>query len=156
MAASVPAASLRGAVGAEPSDGLWTASALRARNVSAVLGQCRPELSARADAELGEHLPQMPFDGPRADIQAGSDFRVRKTLTGEPRDLFLLRRELIVRLNAAPADPSPVAANSRRVRSANAPSRSRRTSHEPYEAADAPDASASAAEPLAEEEMRPG
>src|SRR6266508_1659267 len=58
------------------------------------LWECAFQALAGGDAELGEHLVQVPFDGARADVQPGTDFRVRKALTGEPGDLLLLRGEL--------------------------------------------------------------
>ena len=51
----------------------------------------RLELSTGADAELGEDLPQVPFDGPRADEQRLPDLRIR-VATG--RELAALPLEL--------------------------------------------------------------
>ena len=48
------------------------------------------ELSAGADAKLGEHLAQVVPNGAGADEQAGTNLRVRQTLSGQPRDLGLL------------------------------------------------------------------
>ena len=48
------------------------------------------ELAAGADAELGEHLAQVVLNGAGADEQAGTNLRVRQTLSGQPRDLGLL------------------------------------------------------------------
>src|SRR4029077_5473846 len=67
----------------------------------AVLGQRRVELPARGDAELREHVAQVPFDRARADEQLRADLRVRKALAGEPGDLLLLRRQLPARPGAA-------------------------------------------------------
>src|SRR5919204_3665454 len=53
------------------------------------------ELVARADAELAEDLVQVVLDGARADEQLGADLWVGEPFASEPRDLFLLRRELI-------------------------------------------------------------
>src|SRR5215217_7182461 len=67
------------------------------------LGERPTELPARADAELGEHLAQMPFDGARADEQLRSDLLVRLPFSCESRYLRLLGGELVARLGAAPA-----------------------------------------------------
>jgi hypothetical protein len=48
------------------------------------------ELPAGADAKLGEHLAQVVLNGAGADEQAGTNLRVRQTLSGQPRDLGLL------------------------------------------------------------------
>src|SRR5690242_18195101 len=58
-----------------------------------------PELSARADTELREHLVQVVLDGARADEQQGGYLRVRASLGREPGDLRLLRGELVDRLD---------------------------------------------------------
>src|SRR4051812_18941670 len=55
----------------------------------------RPQLPARADPELGEHLSQMPFDGSRADEELRANLGVRKPVAWKPRDLPLLRRQVI-------------------------------------------------------------
>src|SRR5580700_6097774 len=72
-------------------------------------GTCRAdedpaELPARADAELGENLAQMPLDGARAEEQLGADLRVRQPVAGEPGDLRLLGGERARRLHAPLAD----------------------------------------------------
>src|SRR3954462_1907530 len=67
-------------------------------------GQRRAELGARGDVELGEHLAQVVGDGVLADEQPLADRGVRQAVTGEPRDLGLLRGELPTGLDAAPAD----------------------------------------------------
>ena len=54
-------------------------------------GQRADELPARADPELREDLPQMPFDGARAQEQPRADLRVREPVAREPCDLPLLR-----------------------------------------------------------------
>ena len=51
-----------------------------------------PQLAARADVELGEHLVQVVLDGARADEQLAADLRIGEAVAGEPRDLRLLRR----------------------------------------------------------------
>ena len=78
------------------------------------------ELVARADVEFGEHLVQVVLDGAAADEQPGADLGVGQPVAGEPRDLGLLDRQLVAGLDAALAAVSPVAASSRRARSANA------------------------------------
>src|SRR5450631_54764 len=76
------------------------------------VGQRPAELPARADAELGEYLAQVPLDGARAEEQLGADLRIRQPVTGEPGDLRLLRGELARRLgpplaHVRPARPYP-------------------------------------------------
>src|SRR5882757_4488113 len=64
-------------------------------------GLARPghgaELPAGGDAELDEDLPEVPFDGVRADKQLGSDLLIRQTVAGQSRDLRLLGRQLVAR-----------------------------------------------------------
>src|SRR5271157_5360115 len=67
------------------------------------VAQCDAKLSAGADVELGEDLAQVPFDCAGAEEQMGTDFRIRQPVTCEPRDLYLLRGELLDRLGRAPA-----------------------------------------------------
>src|SRR3954452_16523913 len=55
------------------------------------VGERVAELPARADLELGEHLAEVPLDGPRADEELRSDLRVGLPVPGELRDLRLLR-----------------------------------------------------------------
>ncbi len=86
------------------------------------------ELPAGADGKLGEHLAQVVLNGAGADEQAGTNLRVRQTLSGRPRDLGLLgsqrfasgaggvRAGWAVCLRAV----SPVVSSSWRARSANA------------------------------------
>src|SRR3954447_11664272 len=59
------------------------------------------ERPARADAELGEHLLEVPFDGARAEEELGADLRVRPPVAREPGDVLLLRGELVARVVAA-------------------------------------------------------
>jgi OsmC-like protein len=47
-----------------------------------VVGQCRVELSARADAELGEHLAQVPLDRACAEEELGADLGIRVSVPG--------------------------------------------------------------------------
>src|SRR5580765_3942865 len=53
------------------------------------------EVLARGDAELGEHLAQMPFDRARAEEELRADLRVGVPIAGEPGDVLLLRRQLV-------------------------------------------------------------
>jgi hypothetical protein len=69
-----------------------------------VLGERCSQLPARADPELHEHLAQVPFDGAAAEEEARADLRVRQPITGEPRDLALLRSQIVARLGLALAD----------------------------------------------------
>ena len=71
------------------------------RHGDADVGQRRAELPAGADAELGEHLAQVPLDRARAEEQLGADLRVREPVGRQPRDLRLLRRQLVERLDGA-------------------------------------------------------
>src|SRR5262252_9421420 len=66
-----------------------------------VLGQRRSELPARGNAELREHVAQVPFDRARTDEQLGADLRVRQAVADEPGDLPFLRRELVTCVGAA-------------------------------------------------------
>src|SRR4029077_3322072 len=59
----------------------------------------RTQVLARADAELPEHLAQVPLNGARADEQLGADLGVRAPVTGEAGDLRLLRCELVACLD---------------------------------------------------------
>src|SRR3954454_24922514 len=70
----------------------------------AALRQRAGEALARADAELHEHRLQVPFDGAWADEELGADLRVGPAGEREPRDVLLLRRELIARVVRALAD----------------------------------------------------
>src|ERR687898_1034437 len=60
--------------------------------------------SARADAELGEHLLQVPLDGAGAEEELSADLGVRPTVAGELGDVLLLRSELVAGVIAALAD----------------------------------------------------
>jgi hypothetical protein len=53
------------------------------------------QLATGADAELGEHLAQVPLDRPGTDEELGADLRVRLAIAGHPCDERLLRGELI-------------------------------------------------------------
>src|SRR2546430_14707757 len=67
-------------------------------------GQNAVELVARADVELGEDFAQVVLDRAWTDEQPGADLGVREAVAGEPRDLPLLSRELVVRFHRALAD----------------------------------------------------
>jgi hypothetical protein len=56
------------------------------------------ELPAGADGKLGEHLAHVVLNGAGADEQAGTNLRVRQTLSGQPRDLGLLGSQRSARL----------------------------------------------------------
>ena len=56
------------------------------------------------DPQLGEHLAQVPLHGPRAEEQPRADLRVRQPVAGQPRDLPLLRGQLVARLGRPLAD----------------------------------------------------
>src|SRR5437667_289096 len=62
-------------------------------------GQCVSQLSARTDVELGEHVVQMPLNGSRAEKQPRADLRIRKPIARQARDLALLRRQVVARLD---------------------------------------------------------
>src|SRR6185312_13495992 len=61
-----------------------------------VAGQDAVELAARGDAELGEDLAQVVLDRVCADEQTGADLRIRQPLAGQPGDLRLLGRQLLM------------------------------------------------------------
>src|SRR5690349_20800571 len=69
-----------------------------------VLRERSRELAPGADAELREHLAQMPFDRPWAEEESRADLRIGHAVAGEPGDLLLLRGELVACLGAALAD----------------------------------------------------
>jgi hypothetical protein len=54
------------------------------------VGQHAVELTAGADAQLGEDLAQVVLDGVGADEQPGADLRIGQPVAGQPRDLGLL------------------------------------------------------------------
>src|SRR5215207_5369840 len=60
--------------------------------------------SAGADAELGEHLLQVPFDGAGAEEELGADLGVRPAGASELGDVLFLRSELVAGVVAALAD----------------------------------------------------
>src|SRR3954451_7396867 len=61
-----------------------------------------PELPARTDAQLCEHLPEVPLDGAGAKEESRADLQVRQALTGEPRNVELLGGQLLCALDAPP------------------------------------------------------
>src|SRR4029079_19632382 len=74
---------------------------LRGRDDRAPRRQGVAKALARADPELQEHLLQMPLDGARAEEQLGADLRVGPAGDGKPRDVLLLRCELVAGVVAA-------------------------------------------------------
>jgi NADP-dependent 3-hydroxy acid dehydrogenase YdfG len=60
-----------------------------------------PELPAGGDAELGEHLAQVPFDRARAEEELGADLGVGLPVPRPRRDLHLLRGEVPVGVRRA-------------------------------------------------------
>src|SRR4051812_30685648 len=70
-------------------------------------GQRVVKAHARGDAELGEHLAEVPFDRTRAEEQPGADLRVGEAVACQTGDLVLLRREVVARLDGALAHLLP-------------------------------------------------
>src|SRR5690348_16668604 len=66
--------------------------------------QSLTQIPARADAELAEHLAQVPFDRPGGQEQLRADLRVGPPGHGEPGDGRFLRGEAGARLDRMPAD----------------------------------------------------
>src|SRR6185312_12702265 len=64
-------------------------------------GQSGGQLLAIVDPELGEHFAQMPFHGARAEEEPCTDLRVRQAVPGQLRNLPLLRRQIVARLDSA-------------------------------------------------------
>jgi hypothetical protein len=62
------------------------------------LWQGFPKLRPRADAELGEHVVEVPFHGPGAQEEHASDLGVRKPVARKAGNLALLRCEVAARL----------------------------------------------------------
>src|SRR6185312_13634514 len=69
----------------------------RPQRLEHVAGELRPRLHL----ELPEDLAQVVFDRARADEELGGDLDVRLALRDEPRDLCLLWREVVLRLDGA-------------------------------------------------------
>ncbi len=65
------------------------------------------QLDARVDAELGEDLVQVVFDGARADEQPCADLWVGQAVAGKPGDLGLLGCELAAGFGGAFAGSLP-------------------------------------------------
>src|SRR4051794_4171919 len=60
------------------------------------------QLPAGTDAELAEHVAQMPLDRPRAEEELRPDLRVRQPIGSKQRDLPLLRGQLVAGLDGPP------------------------------------------------------
>jgi hypothetical protein len=60
------------------------------------IGQDTPELVARLDAEFDEDLFQVVLDGACAEEQPDADLGIRQPVAGHPRDLGLLRGQLMI------------------------------------------------------------
>src|SRR4029079_11969200 len=58
------------------------------------VGQLVAQAHAGGDAELRDHLVQVPLDRARAQEELGADLRICMPIRGEPRDLLLLRGQL--------------------------------------------------------------
>jgi hypothetical protein len=56
------------------------------------------------DAQFGEHLAEVPFNGAGADEQFRADLGVGASVSGQPDDVLLLRGELVVGVDLAFAD----------------------------------------------------
>ena len=95
-----------------------TAARSGARDRLAVLGKRRAKLPARADAELREHLVQMPFDGAGADEELRADLRVRRPSRARRAICvsWAVRSSRVSKLRLRTV--APVARSSRRARSA--------------------------------------
>src|SRR4051794_25196695 len=59
---------------------------------------------ARCDSEFHEYLAEVPFDGAGADEQLSSDLGVGASDPGEPRDVLLLRGQVVVVVDVPLAD----------------------------------------------------
>ena len=84
------AANESASAGSGDTDRLMAGCAQRRRGAGCP-GESCPKLPTRGNAELGEDLAQMPFDGARADEELRADLRIREAVACEPRDLLLLR-----------------------------------------------------------------
>ena len=62
-------------------------------------GQCVRQLPPGTDAELGEHVAQMPLHGPRAEEEPRADLRIGQPVAGEPGDLPLLGGQIVARFD---------------------------------------------------------
>src|SRR5919201_1301980 len=61
--------------------------------------QCVHQLPAGVDAELAEHVAQMPLHGPPAQEEPRTDLRIRHAIAGKLCDLPLLRGQVIASLD---------------------------------------------------------
>src|SRR5262245_17920404 len=59
------------------------------------------ELAPGLDAELGEHLVEVPFDRAGTEEELRADLGIRPALDRQPRDEQLAGRELVARLDGA-------------------------------------------------------
>src|SRR4051812_30511229 len=75
-------------------------TALRHERLS-VVRQDTAEGVPRVDAQLAERLVQVPLDRAWTQEELGADLRIREAVTGQPRDLSLLRCELLARVDLA-------------------------------------------------------
>jgi hypothetical protein len=53
------------------------------------------------DPKLGEHVSQMPLDGPGAEEEPRADLRIRQAIAGKLRDLQFLRGQIVTRLDGS-------------------------------------------------------
>src|SRR3984885_10965603 len=63
--------------------------------------QRRVELGAGGDLQLGEDLAEVVLDRPRTDEKLRADRNVRESVSSEPRNLDLLRGQLVAGLDCA-------------------------------------------------------
>src|SRR5262252_10227326 len=70
-------------------------------------GDASAKVFAGGDAELGEHVAQVPLDGTGADEQLGGDLLVGASVPGQLGDLSLLGREVCEGLDRPPAHRFP-------------------------------------------------
>src|SRR5258708_38349598 len=76
------------------------ATPLSAGAPARAIGQGYPRLPSGADAELGEHLAQMPLSRSGTNEKLRTDLRIRQTVTGKARDLCFSCAQAIARLGA--------------------------------------------------------
>jgi hypothetical protein len=83
-------------------------------------GQRLLELPAGGDTKFGEHLAEVPFHRAGAKEEFRGDLAVGAPVSGQADDVLLLRSELVIGVDLAFADFSPVTSSSLRARSAKA------------------------------------